>query len=200
MRDRFYDPGLGRFLSEDPVWHANPYAYVNNAPTDYVDPTGRDAMGEYSMELSVDSVAQSESAAAVGEAETAELGQVENALGRLTPEPPPPAEPPVGGNVSVYQSVNRATGEVDYVGITNDFERRAAEQFASKGIRIDPIRGLDGLTREEARGVEQSLIERYGLGKNGGTLLNKINSIAQSNPSYGSLVQRGLEILAEVGI
>jgi hypothetical protein len=39
---------------------------------------------------------------------------------------------------------------------------------------------MDGLSRTDARAVEQALIVSYGLGKNGGTLLNRINSIALS--------------------
>lgn len=39
-------------------------------------------------------------------------------------------------------------------------------------------------SRPDARAVEQVLIEYYGIGSNGGSLINKINSIAQSNPAY----------------
>ena len=43
--------------------------------------------------------------------------------------------------------------------------------------------------------VEQALIEIHGLGKNGGTLINRINSIAATNPIYASAVQRGYDLL-----
>lgn len=49
--------------------------------------------------------------------------------------------------------------------------------------------------RADAKAVEQVLIEHYG-GPNGGQLLNKINSIAPSNPIYASSIQRGCAILA----
>ncbi len=42
-RARFYDPQLGRFISEDPIGlHGgiNSYAYVGNSPVNYVDPLG----------------------------------------------------------------------------------------------------------------------------------------------------------------
>ena len=42
-RARWYDPEMGRFLSEDPTGFAdgpNPFAYVHNAPTNYTDPSG----------------------------------------------------------------------------------------------------------------------------------------------------------------
>ena len=43
-RARYYDPGLGRFISEDPIGFSagdtNLYRYVNNSPTNFTDPTG----------------------------------------------------------------------------------------------------------------------------------------------------------------
>ena len=38
---------------------------------------------------------------------------------------------------------------------------------------------------DRARGVEQLLIEQHGFISEGGTLLNRINSIAKTNPIYG---------------
>ncbi|HUT18233.1 MAG TPA: RHS repeat-associated core domain-containing protein, partial [Anaerolineae bacterium] len=102
-----------------------------------------------------------------------------------------------GGN-TVYQSVNKA-GQVDYVGITGNFEQRAAAHLRLDALRIRPIQGLEALSRADARAVEQVLIEWHGLGRNGGTLLNKINSIATSNPIYESAIARGHEILRTIG-
>jgi RHS repeat-associated protein len=103
------------------------------------------------------------------------------------------------GDVGVYRSVNPDTGEVQYVGITKDFEARAAAHFREKGIEIEEIDGLQNLSREDARGVEQVLIDYYGLGKNKGTLLNKINSIAETNPIYADSLRRGNDLLEEAG-
>ena len=95
-------------------------------------------------------------------------------------------------NVCVYRAFNRA-GEVIYVGITNNFLRRVAQH----GRRFQDIRRLtdDSLTREAARGVEQALINHYGLQRNGGRLVNRINSIARNNPIYQRAVTEGEEIL-----
>jgi filamentous hemagglutinin len=82
----------------------------------------------------------------------------------------------------------------------DNLERRAGEQLLERGISIDPIPGLQNLARADARAVEQQLIERYGLIKNGGTLINKINSIATSNSIYVSSVARGQQILAMAGV
>jgi RHS repeat-associated protein len=40
MRARYYDPEVGRFLSEDPIWNTNLYPYTENNPIVYVDPKG----------------------------------------------------------------------------------------------------------------------------------------------------------------
>lgn len=45
VRARYYDPGLGRFISEDPIGLAggmNAYSYASNAPADMADPFGLD--------------------------------------------------------------------------------------------------------------------------------------------------------------
>ena len=41
-RARYYDPTLGRFLSQDPEWAVNPYVYALDAPLEFTDPTGRE--------------------------------------------------------------------------------------------------------------------------------------------------------------
>ena len=89
-----------------------------------------------------------------------------------------------GTNV-VYQGIDEA-GTVRYIGIT---EREPAVRFAEHLNSGTPRALLDykvvnratGLTRTQARVWEQTLINQYGLGRNGGLLLNKINSIA---PKY----------------
>lgn len=42
MRARYYQPSLGRFLSEDPVWSTNLFPYAGNNPVANVDPSGED--------------------------------------------------------------------------------------------------------------------------------------------------------------
>lgn len=47
-RNRYYNPALSRFISQDPIGLAgglNLYAYVNNNPLSFVDPLGLDARG-----------------------------------------------------------------------------------------------------------------------------------------------------------
>jgi hypothetical protein len=90
-----------------------------------------------------------------------------------------------GGTHLVYEGLD-AAGKVRYVGIT---ERDAAIRFgehlnsgtARSLLDYNVIKGAEGLSKTQARIWEQTLINQYGLQKNGGLLLNKINSIA---PKY----------------
>jgi hypothetical protein len=95
----------------------------------------------------------------------------------------------------VYRSIDSMG--VRYVGIANNLARRAAEHLATKGIHIEKL--LGNLSRVEAKAVEQVLIEIHGLGKNGGTLLNKINSISKSNPEYANFLKMGEDLLQSIG-
>jgi len=99
-----------------------------------------------------------------------------------------------GTNV-VYQYVDE-NGITRYIGITNDFFRRAGEHLRTRGWTIQRIRGLEHLSRFNARAVEQVLIEHYGLEN----LYNHINRIAASKPIYQEAIQRGTDILRLVGI
>ena len=91
-----------------------------------------------------------------------------------------------GGENVVYQGIDKATNTVKYIGIT---ERAPAIRFAEhlnsgtarSALQYDVVTGAQGLTRTQARIWEQTLINQYGLGKNGGQLFNQINSIA---PKY----------------
>jgi hypothetical protein len=100
------------------------------------------------------------------------------------------------GDTTVYISLG-SSGQVQYAGITNDIARRTAEQLRQKGILIEQF--MKGLSRDDARAVEQALIEIHGLQKNGGTLLNRINSIARTNPKYADMLRRGRELLESAG-
>ncbi len=92
------------------------------------------------------------------------------------------AEEVAEGSHVVYQGFDRATGAVKYVGMTmRDPAIRFAEHAASGTERaLLDFRIIDtakGLTKIEARKVEQQLINKHGLDN----LLNKINSVA---PKY----------------
>lgn len=104
---------------------------------------------------------------------------------------------PAPGETTVYISLD-GQGKYKYVGITDDVDARSQAHQSQKGIGIQAIPGLTDISRDDARAVEQVLIEYYGLGKNGGSLLNKINSIAVYNPKYANALVRGAGILKSV--
>jgi filamentous hemagglutinin len=101
----------------------------------------------------------------------------------------------IGLATYIYRSVEN--GVVRYVGITYNFSARAATHLREKGIQVTKL-FEEGLSREEARAVEQVLIELHGLSGNG-SLMNQINSIAASNPIYAESIRRGTEILRAIG-
>jgi filamentous hemagglutinin len=105
---------------------------------------------------------------------------------------------PNPGKTAVYVSTAE-DGTVQYVGITDNLEARSAAHLSQKGIEIDAIPGLQNISRSDARAVEQVLIEYNGLGKNGGSLINKINSISTANPIYAKSLSRGVDLLKTVG-
>lgn len=223
LHARYYKPDIGRFISQDtyvgdqfrPLTH-NLYSYVAGRPVGYVDPTGHMEMcgcfGDGGGEVGGGEVgpiggggggfsgasepapaqpvsnapASSEPASTSVGTESAQAGTAARAA---TPNP---------GKTTVYQSFD-SSGKVQYVGITDDFPARASAHASQKGISISQIPGLENISRVDARAVEQVLIENYGLGRNGGQLLNKINSISPSNDIYEGAIDRGASLLRTLG-
>jgi RHS repeat-associated protein len=89
------------------------------------------------------------------------------------------------GSHIVYQGIDKVTGAVKYIGITGrSMAEREAEHLAATGTGREVLEYRvveQGLSKQAARVAEQKLINEYGLGKNGGQLLNKINSIAEKH-------------------
>ena len=51
MRARFYNPDIGRFLSEDPVWKTNLFSYCSNNSLIKIDPNGENEIIQFAAEL-----------------------------------------------------------------------------------------------------------------------------------------------------
>jgi len=101
-----------------------------------------------------------------------------------------------GGTLKAVKSIDKSTylvykgldasGDVRYVGITSRAPSVRFSEHLTSGttkslLDYRVIDGATGLTRTQARALEQTLINQHGLGKNGGQLLNNINSISPKN-------------------
>ena len=202
LQSRYYDPAIGRFINADSyastdmvgLLSTNMFSYCENNPVMRVDPTGKfwDILDCFMAALSWEEFVSNPSWTGFGWAvadtisllpgipsvsyvrrglEIADTVQdISKSMRRIQDA----AETLPRGNNYVYYSLN-SNGIIDYVGITNNFERRSAE-WARKGRVIQHY--VDGVDRTSARYVEQAVIDTFGMKKNGGLLDNKINSIA----------------------
>ncbi len=205
---RDYDPSIGRWTTKDAILFAggdtNLYGYVLNDPINFIDPVGLQASGMaqlYMLQALGNSLPEISNAEFLGIVAAADVGLVGGIAG-LEVAPiifvghlSSTASTSTGAACyTVYRSIN-ALGDVQYVGITKNFLQRAM-QHAGR-FQIEPV--VEGLIKFQARGSEQALINLHGLSKNGGTLLNKINSIAVSNPIYADALNAGKAILNKCG-
>lgn len=97
------------------------------------------------------------------------------------------------GSHTVYQLIE--DGSVRYIGQTNNFPIRAATWLKTRRWNITPIKGLQSLSKFDARAIEQTLIELYKLEN----LYNKYYRIRPGNPIYFYAIMRGTEILNKIG-
>jgi RHS repeat-associated protein len=215
---RYYVSRSGRFTTVDPVvddansqvdpqrW--NRYAYARNSPTRYIDPDGRILFdwNEFKRNVQISAHVGQDGYGVVLPvvAAVAAIGSVAGDLTLVAGEGLQAAKGAVSlvrseKLYTVYQSLDTA-GRATYVGITTNLPRRMAEHMRQVGRAVEAIRGMEGLTLSQARGVEQVLIEYWGLAKNGGTLENKINSIAKTNKAYADMLKMGQRLLEDAGI
>jgi len=183
-RNRYFDPKSGRFTQEDPIGIAgglNAYGFADGDPVNFSDPFG------LCVEPVTCALAIASGAGALTTASTAVLSTSIGATGV--------AVNAVAGAVvhSVYTSV---TAGMPYFGRTNSMARRGNEHAKGLGIQIREVIG--GLSKTEASAVEQVLIESRGLQKNGGDLLNSINSISPKREDYEAMKAIGRRLLDSI--
>ncbi len=202
----------------------NPYAYALNNPVLYTDPSGEfvetifdAAMLGYDLFTIIDKASRG---CSIGLADWGALGL--DALSLAVPFLPAAGmairfaahaddmlgslksfatitkiEKQTDKTYSVYRSI--VNGTTTYVGITNNFFRRASEHFRETGKIISKFPGLENLSRQDARAVEQVLIEHFKLSKHGGTLRNLINSISSKRGEfYKNAFELGTKLLDDI--
>ena len=89
---------------------------------------------------------------------------------------------PQGGPNSVYQGTD-AEGKVRYVGITERDPNVRFNEHLNSGtnrstLHYEKLPNTGSLNRTQARIMEQNLINKHGMQKNGGQLYNQRNSIS----------------------
>jgi len=92
----------------------------------------------------------------------------------------------IKGGYSVYQGIKN--GKIVYWGLTNNFTRRVAEH---SGRFDDIIEIYSGLSKQTSRGLEQMMIDKYGLG----SLQNIRNGIGINNPRMMLYYQEAIKYL-----
>jgi RHS repeat-associated protein len=102
-------------------------------------------------------------------------------------------------SVYVVREGNKPDGKVIYVGITSqDVSKREAQHQGIPGRenwQLQPLTDANGnalnVNHDTARGIEQGLIDHYGMKKDGGQLDNKINSMSDSNKKLDKRLEKG---------
>jgi RHS repeat-associated protein len=194
MEARYYDPVIGRFLSNDPVGFApsrpeyfNRYAYVGNDPLNKTDPDGQ--MANFVVKFAVDVALEITIQAATGQDIDIGSAVKESAKGILNPAKTAEKLAKLGGIASkgvVYMRTNPKTGE-KYVGQAKSKERfdaRQKEHDKKIGVKheyevlgkAESGKKLDAL--EEAK-----IRENGGIQKEGGELANKRHQMSEKNYS-----------------
>jgi RHS repeat-associated protein len=187
---RDYDPATGRYVESDPIGLAggsySTYGYVGGNPLAHKDPSGRcieDAcIGEGLLATAIATEAPAiEAEIPVIESEVAAVATEAQAFfGRAAQT----------AEYYIYQGYKN--GQAVYTGITNDIARRATE-WGDK-FKIEALNSACPVTRDQARAVEQVLIEKNP------DFLNKINSIAPTRLWYPQAITWGQNWLKSNGL
>ena len=158
LRARYYNASLGRFTQEDVIYNdgLNLYAYCNSNPVMYSDPSG---FAKETCKSKVGGECDSES----GTSST--TAGFDDWLGKGATDN------------KVYFGMKDGTAQ--YTGITKQTKNARLNQHNNAGKAFDDLDiQYEGLTRNQARAIEQYYIE------NGPNALNKINSISPNNKYY----------------
>ena len=204
LQSRYYDPTTRRFLNADSIaceigdlQSHNIFAYCHNNPVNYLDSTGKNPIAAVfgAIEAAAQAFVMVAVVAVVVYVAYPYVASTVNRVAQGIQDAVNNAKNIVEQkDNSVYKLVDSA-GQTRYVGITNNTERRRKEHKNNPnhperaGYRMDVI--ATGLTRYEARAVEQTVIAAFTLEK----LDNARNEIAKGNlPKFRSEMGAVVEI------
>lgn len=143
MQQRYYDPGIGRFLSNDPMasdtktgWNFNRYDYANNNPYRFTDPDGRWAedlvLGIPSIIMGAKSLADNVGAGNYAAAAVDALGIVADGAAIATPGVPGGA----GAMIGAFRLMERVSDMGKFLK-SSDFGRSIAGSISKTSQRVD---------------------------------------------------------------
>ena len=220
LQSRYYNPEWGRFISADGyvstgqgILGNNMFAYCGNNPVNRVDLNGhfwKELWGAFTETLQQTS-GYFAIAASISQADTVALGPADIVaaaliLGGLVYCGTGATKAVVSSAIekatrpdhTVYKLVDLKTEEVKYVGRTKNMQARQRAHEANpfrKGLRMQVIQ--DGLTRGQARAVEQASMLYYHTINTANKVNNQINGIA---PKYwGAYKEIAKGVLEYVG-
>ncbi len=205
LRARYYNPVIGRFTQEDTYYGdgLNLYTYCANNPIAYIDPNGHESKGSKdkldSNQQAILDLAK-ETVDSKGKIDGSDVRTLNdwadeyvlpqssrnelNDIIQRSKGGSKSSTPGFDNWLNKGASDNKVyfgmkDGEAKYTGITKQSKNARLNQHNNAGKGFDDLDiQYDGLTRNQARAIEQYFIE------NGPNDLNKINSIGQNNKYY----------------
>lgn len=191
LQNRYYNPEWGRFLNADGILNdttlgKNLYAYCDNNPINNADNEGTFAI---TISVTVSSMLLVGFKAALYAVATYATVIATNKVIKKVENKPKREEK----SHTVYELRNNNSKEVVYVGRTvNRNAREAYHKKTKPGNKFEVVK--EGLTKEEARGLEQILIIQYSTKEQ----LNKINGINPNNRNLGVYMRAGGKIAIDL--
>ena len=182
LRARFYNPVIGRFTQEDTYYGdgLNLYQYCQANPVGYVDPSGHNCGTTQSRYNSNEEQHPKANAAGAYQSATEKKSVKKDGSESGTSSTTAGFDDWLGKGATdnkVYFGMKDGTAQ--YTGITKQTKNARLNQHNNAGKGFDDLDiQYEGLTRNQARAIEQYYIE------NGPNALNKINSISPNNKYY----------------